>query len=34
MIVIFNRTMKNNFNHKIESIKPISVQATVFYVCR
>lgn len=30
MIVTFNRMMKNNFHHKIESIKPVSVQATVF----
>lgn len=31
MIVTFNRMMENNFHHKIQSIKPVSVQATVFF---
>ena len=33
MIFAVNKLKENNFNHEIKSMKPVSVQATVFYVC-
>lgn len=30
MMFAVNKLKENNFNHKIKSVKPVSVQATVF----
>lgn len=31
MILTFIKWLENNFNHKITSMKPVSVQATFFF---